>query len=144
MRTIRSFDELSELATDGRHLYVRYSRGPDADLGSTSIDYESGLRLPGLSANPLHPECWWTRPVEDWLARQISKYVHLRDDSTDHRVGWILAGTVVARGPDNEPLLDDVEPVALVDDALVEEAKRRYRSRFEVGRQSVEPDPRRA
>lgn len=37
-------------------LYLRYSRGPEHDDGNPSIDYESGLELPGLSVNPLLPD----------------------------------------------------------------------------------------
>lgn len=117
--------------------YLRFSRGPERDRGRRSRDYESGLELSGLSVNPLAPEPWWTRPVEDWLARQLCDYVHLMREADEERWPWVLRGTVVARGPDNEPLVDDFEPVAFLSDALIEEAERRYAERFDVARDST-------
>jgi uncharacterized protein DUF6098 len=82
-------------------------QGPDEDRkNGGSVDYESGLRLPGFSANPLDPERWWTRPLRDWLARQLCQYAHIKDSADDGRVAWILKGDVAGRGPDNEPLID--------------------------------------
>jgi hypothetical protein len=65
---IGQLGELAELACDGRQVYLRYSRGPEADTHQASRDYESGLELPGLSVIPLAPPSWWSRPVPDWLA----------------------------------------------------------------------------
>lgn len=143
VKTVESFDDLCALVAARPNVFVRYSRGPDIDGGSVSIDYESGLTLPGLSANPLHPEAWWTRPVDDWVARQVCRYVHLRDETADHQVGWVLTGTLVGRGPGNEPLLDAIAPVAVLADAVVDQAKRHYGAHFDVGRTS-ESAPRRA
>lgn len=128
--------DLEEIVSAREALYVRYSRGPHADR-ETSRDYESGLDLPGLSANPLTPERWWTRPLREWLARQLCNYVHLSEDAPDERIAWVLTGPVVARGPDNEPLIEPATAVAILDDRLVEEAKRVYRDRFDVGRDST-------
>src|SRR5687768_10293567 len=100
---IEYLDQLAGLVSDDT--YVRFSKGPDDDRGTTSRDYESGLYLPGLSVNPLKPERWWTRPLEEYLARQICNYVHLQEESDDERRAWVLTGDVVARGPDNEPLV---------------------------------------
>lgn len=125
---------LEELHADA---HVRFSKGPQDDRGRTSHDYESGLELPGLSVNPLVPEPWWTRPVEDWLARQLCNYVHLMEESDDQRRPWVLVGDVVARGPDNEPLIAEFEPIAWLTDDLVAEAKRRYGERFEVAEDST-------
>jgi hypothetical protein len=135
VRRLRDLASLVEMR--GPDLYVRYSEGPDKDAEHRSVDYESGAELPGLSVNPLSPEPWWNRPVEDWLARQLCTYVHLRDGD-DGRLGWVLAGTVVARGPDNEPLVEMEEVVALLGNELIEEAKARYHERFDVGRESVD------
>jgi len=52
---IGQLGELAELACDGRQVYLRYSRGPEADAHQASRDYESGLELPGLSVIPLAP-----------------------------------------------------------------------------------------
>ncbi|MRG60652.1 hypothetical protein GE115_12350 [Agromyces sp. CFH 90414] len=114
-------------------LYVRYSEGPDDDRAGGSIDTESGLELPGLSVNPLDPEPWWTRPVEDWLARQLCQYKHLRDRNPERRA-WLVCGDVVGRGPDCEPLLADAEFLAVLDDGVLAEAERRYRDHFDAGR----------
>jgi len=45
---------------------------------------------------------------------------------------------VVGYGPDHEPLLVDVEPVAWLDPVVVEESHRRYHDRFDRGRDSSE------
>jgi hypothetical protein len=127
-------DGLAELAAQlgqGR-LYVRYSKGPADDEGG-SIDTESGLELPGLSVNPLDPEPWWTRPVEDWLARQLCQYMHLREKNPARRA-WLVRGEVVGRGPDCEPLLGSVEFVGELGEDVLTEAAQRYRERFDAGR----------
>ncbi|CAL9381126.1 hypothetical protein SUDANB121_01069 [Nocardiopsis dassonvillei] len=129
----RDLRALAVLVSDPRPLYLRYSEGPERDASVVSKDYESGLELPGLSVTPLTPEPWWTRPLEDWLARQVRKYASLAEEDTD-RYGWALHGRVVARGPDHEPLLDRVEPVARLGTAVMDEALERYRRRFEAGR----------
>jgi hypothetical protein len=118
-------------------IYVRFSRGPEADRGGGSCDFESGLELPGLSASTLDPEPWWTLPLEDWVARRLCAYVHLIDEAAEERRAWLMRGRVVARGPDHEPLLADVRAIAWVTMAALAEAKARYRERFEVGRTST-------
>lgn len=130
---VRDLRALAALVADPLPLYLRYSEGPGKDASIVSKDYESGLELPGLSATPLTPEPWWTRPVEDWLARQVRKYASLAEEDSD-RYGWALHGRVVARGPDHEPLLDRIEPVARLTGAVMDEALERYRRRFEAGR----------
>jgi len=113
-------------------LYVRYSEDPLDDVGGRSRDGESGLLLPGLSASPLTPEGWWTRPVEQWVARQLMKYRHLEHEG-DGRVAWILTGSEVGRGPDAEPLLADVIPVAVLAETVLEEADDLYSVAFDRG-----------
>ena len=132
---LASLEDLCDLVAPDA--YVRFSKGPQADAGSGSRDYESGLELPGLSVNPLEPEPWWTRPVEEWLARQICNYVHLQEESDDERRAWVLTGTLVARGPDNEPLITEYRPVAWLSDELIKQAKRLYEDRFDVARDST-------
>jgi hypothetical protein len=131
---LHRLDELVPHAR-GNH-YVRFSKGPDHDRNRTSRDYESGLELPGLSVNPLRPEPWWTRPLEEWLARQLCNYVHLAE-ADDDRMAWILGGEVVGRGPDNEPLLRPWAAHAILARDVVEEAKALYRERFDVGKDST-------
>jgi Family of unknown function (DUF6098) len=132
---IRQLGELTELVCDGRQVYLRYSLGPEADAHQVSRDYESGLELPGLSVIPLAPPAWWSRPVPDWLARQVCKYVQLADSEQD-RHAWVLTGQTVGLGPDQEPLLADPRPLAVLSDAVLEQARRHYHERFDVGRDS--------
>lgn len=133
MRPLTRLAELASLVRSTPELHVRYSRGPEDDADGGSLDTESGLELPGLSVNPLAPEAWWTRPLEDWLARQLCQYRHLAEQDED-RFAWVLRGREVGRGPDCEPLLADVDPVARLEESLLDEAEDRYRSRFDAGR----------
>ncbi|WP_067964285.1 DUF6098 family protein [Nocardiopsis trehalosi] len=135
---LTSFAELVALVGARDRLYLRYSHGPEADADTVSRDYESGLELPGLSSTVLDPEPWWTRPLDDWLARQVRKYAQLGEADED-RFAWVLTGRVVARGPDHEPLLVDARPVARLDDAVVRQAREIYEERFDVGRGSADP-----
>ena len=134
--TVESLAQLCDLVDDG--VYVRYSKGPEDDVDTTSRDYESGLDLPGLSVNPLRPESWWTRPLDEWLARQICNYVHIAEESDDDRRGWVLTGEVVSRGPDNEPLVRGIRPLAWLSDDVITEAKRLYQERFDVSKDSTD------
>src|SRR5437660_12625841 len=117
LSTMYRLEELVTLAKRHRHLFVRYSSGPDEDLGAKSTDYESGLELPGLSVNPLRPEPWWSRPLEHWIARQLCAYAHLGGE--DDKVPCVLFREVVGRHPDNEPLVGSFEPLAYQDNSLV-------------------------
>ncbi|MFJ6679421.1 DUF6098 family protein [Microbacterium sp. NPDC091382] len=130
---VRRLAELAALVHATRGLHVRWSEGPQKDAARSSVDSESGLRLPGLSVNPLDAEAWWTRPLEDWLARQLSQYRHLAVDNPE-RIAWVLRGEHVGRGPDCEPLIADAEPVAILEPALLDEAARRYAAEFDAGR----------
>ena len=136
LAVVSTLDELAQLVDDD--VYVRFSKGPEDDRQTTSRDYESGLDLPGLSVNPLQPEGWWTRPVKDWLARQICNYVHIKEESDDERRGWVLTGTYSQRGPDNEPLVSQYRPLAWLSEDVIAEAKMRYRERFDVASDSTD------
>lgn len=115
--------------------HVRYSRDPRTEAGRGSTDTESGLELPGLSVNPLGAEAWWTRPLDDWIARQLCQYRHLaEEDDDEEREAWVVAGREVGRGPDCEPLLADVEVIAVVGEDALDEAEARYRAVFDAGR----------
>jgi len=126
LREIASVGELVELVEGSTvPVYVRFSAGLEHDQEHGSVDHESGLSLPGLSVNPLRPPSWWTgRPVADWVTRQVRTYHHLKEQDDDRR-GWLVVGTVVERGPDNEPLLADVRAVGVLSEAVVEECGRR-------------------
>jgi hypothetical protein len=133
VRRLSSLTELEALVREQPGLHVRYSKGPEHDRAEASIDTESGLQLPGLSVNPLDPEPWWTRPLGDWLARQVCQYEDLAAKNPD-RYAWVLRGREVGRGPDCEPLLADVEPIALLQESLLEDARSIYLSHFDAGR----------
>ncbi|MEE1941239.1 DUF6098 family protein [Streptomyces sp. TRM 70361] len=121
-----SLDELARMVEHGGRLYVRWSRGPRADLGrdAVSTDDLTGVPLPGLSANALEVEPWWgERPVRLWVARRLYDYCHLRRVKAPGIRPWVLRGREVGRGPDNEPLVREVEPVAWVAPGVITEAE---------------------
>lgn len=129
--SVSSLSELADLVLRLGRAYVRYSEGPEQD-DRPSIDTESDLEMPGLSVNPLHSESWWTRPFEDWLARQVCQYRQLQAKNPD-RYAWVLQGVEAGRGPDCEPLLRDVRPVARLDSSVLAEADERYHRCFHTG-----------
>lgn len=123
--TVTSLDELVELLERHPSLYIRWSRGPDADRQGTSRDSLTGAELPGLSADPLAVEEWWgDRSMRLWVARRVHDYHHLRYERGPGVRAWVLDGDEVGRGPDNEPLVDCCEPVAWVADEVVAESQR--------------------
>ncbi|MBT2479747.1 DUF6098 family protein [Streptomyces sp. ISL-94] len=125
MTIIGSLDELADLLASWHGLYVRWSMGPEADLPEpSSRDALTGVELPGLSANPLDIEDWWgERPLRTWAARRLYDYSHL-PHVKDRRVRpWLLHGTEAGRGPDNEPLVRDVQPIGWVDREVITEAE---------------------
>ena len=127
---LTELDDLVRLVEDQPELAVRFSSDIDADVRSGTTDAESGIRLPGMSVNPLHPEAWWTRPTVDWVARQICQYSHLLDEQPK-RTAWLVRGRSIGRGPDREPLLIDVTVVDSLDDEVLRQADRTYRERFD-------------
>lgn len=137
METIHDLKTVIDRVSAVRDLYVRYSRGPEYDLRSTSRDYEADVPLPGLPATNLFPEPWWTRSTADWVARRVCKYLDLVQQDGDRRA-WVLTGEVVGAGPDHEPLLGSVRPVAWLDSAVLDQAREHYHQHFDVGRSSDE------
>jgi hypothetical protein len=127
--------DLVALLSPARPLYVRYSDGPTSDLMAPSVDYESGLTLPGLSVTVLDPPAWWSRPVEDWVARRVCKYAELLHGGGERRP-WVLHAEVVGIGPDHEPLVAAAEPIAWIGETALAQSLRRYQQRFQVGRDS--------
>jgi Family of unknown function (DUF6098) len=86
LHDLRAITDLVERTPDREQLYVRWSRGPAVDLirddwgAGSSHDSLTGVALPGLSANPLAVEPWWTdRSLHLWIARRLYDYRHLRD-----------------------------------------------------------------
>ena len=121
---IHNLAELVDLLAHRAELYVRWSKGPADDRHERSRDHASGLELPGLAVNPLTPPTWWTLPIDAWLARQITAYDHLGNEQPEH-YAWVLRGTICDRGPDNEPLLVEVTPVARLAPSVLHEAAER-------------------
>jgi hypothetical protein len=131
---IDSLDELADLVIRQPDVYLRYSEGPDTDNHETaSCDYEAEVLMPGLSVSAIAPEPWWPRPAQDWIARRIRQYAQLHEPG---RFSWVLTGRVVGHGPDHEPLVTDVRPIAALGERTLAEAAARYRAKFKVGRDS--------
>ncbi len=130
MPTLDRLDELTLLVEHGEAVYLRYSPGPEADATHPSKDHESGLLMSGVSANPLRPPKWWTRPPVDWVARSVCQYLRELDEGARP---WVLTGRVVDFGPDNEPLLTDVTPIAWLSDALLAAAHKHYTEQLDAG-----------
>ena len=81
MPTVATLEEVTDLARRHSRLFVRWSGGPDADAARLGSDDLTGIRLPGLSANPLAAEPWWgERPLRSWIARRLNDYSHLKHD----------------------------------------------------------------
>lgn len=51
---------------------------------------------------------------------------------------WILTGDIVGNGPDHEPLVAEVEPIAWIGPTALKQARQRYHDRFDVGRASTD------
>lgn len=125
MPMVKTLDELTELARQHPRLFVRWSRGPDADAAGTSSDDLTGVPLSGLSANPLAVEPWWgDRPLRLWIARRLYDYSHLPHEKGPGVRPWILEGRELGRGPDNEPLVGCESPVAWLADHVISDAVR--------------------
>jgi hypothetical protein len=135
LTVLRSLAEVIGVVSAHGTMYLRYSEGPEADLsGGSSRDYEADVDLPGLSVTVATPEPWWPRPVEDWVARRLCKYAEL--GAAAGRFPWLLTGRPVGNGPDHEPLVDQVRPIARVGGEAVREAVRLYHERFKPGQDS--------
>jgi hypothetical protein len=124
--TYTSLSQLVDLIEEGEPVFVRWSRGPETDRSGSagSKDELTGTPMPGLSANPLRPEPWWgDQPTLLWVARRLYDYSHLREDKGPDIHPWVLVGEEAARGPDNEPLVHDIRPVAWIARSVIDEAE---------------------
>lgn len=100
--TIHSLDELAALIDYREDLYLRWSRGPDADRDEESRDALTGTPLPGLSVNTLAVEPWWgDRSLTLWAARRIYDYQHLEGRRPGDYRAWVLKS--VDAGPTTSP-----------------------------------------
>ncbi|WP_093802129.1 DUF6098 family protein [Streptomyces sp. Wb2n-11] len=124
MPVFETLDSLADLVTSRNGLYVRWSRGPEPDLRTVcSRDDLTGVPLPGLSASSLDVEDWWgERPVRTWVARRLYDYSHLPRIKDSRTRPWVLHGTEAGRGPDNEPLVQGVEPLGWIGTSVITEA----------------------
>jgi hypothetical protein len=59
-----------------------------------------------------------------WLARRLYDYRHLSEQRGPAVRPWVLAGQEQGRGPDNEPLVVCLRPVAWISDGLLRESER--------------------
>lgn len=119
--TVGTLAGLARLVESRPDLYLRWSTGPDDDQGETSRDSLTGVPLPGLSASSLAVEPWWGgRSLDVWVARRLFDYAHRRDGE---QRPWVLTGRECGRGPDNEPLVIDVQPVCWVHAQVIDEAR---------------------
>ncbi len=98
---VSTLAEVARLVERRQGLYVRWSKGPGADLEDvSSTDELTGVPMPGLSANPLDVEDWWEdRSVELWVARRLYDYAHLPHDKGPGVRPWVLRGRETGRGP---------------------------------------------
>ncbi|MBL1084691.1 hypothetical protein JK359_22425 [Streptomyces actinomycinicus] len=122
---VTTLGEVARLVERRRGLYVRWSKGPDTDLEKvSSVDELTGVPMPGLSANPLDVEDWWEdRSVRLWVARRLYDYAHLPHDKGPGVRPWVLTGRETGRGPDNEPLVADAEPLCWIAGEVIDAAK---------------------
>ena len=99
---LRRLDELGDLVERYPDAFVRFSDGPQTDATEQSVDYESGLSLPGLSVNRLAPRRggpvrWWT----GWHARSVSTRLYgivlCPIEAGFSRAMWLDAGPTMNR-----------------------------------------------
>lgn len=64
------------------------------------------------------------------MARRVCQYLRELDEGARP---WGLMGRVIDFGPDNEPLLTDVEPIAWLSDELLAAAHKHYHGQLNAG-----------
>ncbi|MBC7300641.1 MAG: hypothetical protein H5T78_06785 [Nocardia sp.] len=135
--TLHTLFEVTDRCLGAEPVFLRYSHGPGTDAhDGPSRDYEAQVTMSGLSVTTMRPEPWWPRPALEWVARRLCKYADL--GAEQGRFPWLLTGRVVGAGPDHEPLVTAVHPLATIDRRAVTEARRLYHERFHVGRDSTQ------
>jgi len=120
MKTIKTIDQLMTLLeTDERPMFVRWSNGVTGDRKmGRSTNHASGQLEAGISVNALRSNDGVFNP-RGYAAMSLREYAHLAP------VGYVLTGEVIARGSDNEAVLDSEtwQAVAKIGDAALDEAK---------------------
>lgn len=104
-------------------VYLRFSYTPDDSDSSARRERESGYLLPGVPAWPLCPEPWWGAGSRTWIARQLTRHSHLAHSAIEP---WLVTGQLRGRGPDCEPLIAHVTPLARVGHKALLEADESY------------------
>lgn len=136
LECVHDLNELVHLAALRTGLFLRYSLGPRDDwMAGHSRDHEADVALPGWSVTTLTPEPWWPLPPRLWVARRLCKYVELGEEHG--RFAWVLTGRVVGHGPDHEPLVVEIVPLARVPASVLAQARDEYRAHFHVGSDST-------
>ncbi|GAA4434095.1 hypothetical protein GCM10023169_41270 [Georgenia halophila] len=115
-----SVNQVVRLIQTTGELFLRVSADGD---NAGPRDPESGYRLPGAPCFALVPEPWWLDSTESWVARQLVSRAYLITGGARARV---LAGTVVGRGVDGQPLVAPTHPLARVERMAFVEAESVY------------------
>lgn len=120
---LHSLSSVVERCADREDVYLRFGHDPEDLDAAARRERESGNLLPGVPAWPLCPEPWWGAGARTWVARQLARRSHLAHAGAEP---WLVAGEVRGRGPDCEPLIGSLAPVALINRAVLAEAEEAY------------------
>jgi hypothetical protein len=139
LEVITTLEQLADLVAGDSPMYLRYFQGPGRGCCEGSQPRLRGRRdIAWTVGHHDRPGTMVPRAVEEWVARRICKYGELAEE--DDRYAWLLKGIIVGRGPDHEPLLTDIRPLARLSRAVLEQATLLYHERFEVGNDSRSDD----
>lgn len=117
---LETLSQVVEQCGDRQDVYLRFGYGPDDGDASARRERVSGYLLPGVPAWPLCPEPWWGAGARVWVARQLARRAYLGHAGAEP---WLVTGEVRGRGPDCEPLIGHVTPVALIHRRVLAEAE---------------------
>jgi len=96
--------------------------------GTSGIDHESGLVMPGLSVNPLDAPGWVAVDGGQGGPPRVPVPAGDQGGAPGHGAD----GEVIDFGPDNEPLLVEVQPNAWLSEAAVRGVRQRYDERLRI------------
>jgi len=117
---LETLSEVIEASGGREDVYLRFSYSPDDGDAAARRERESGYLLPGVPAWPMNPEPWWGAGSRVWVARQLARRAHLSHAGAEP---WLVSGEIRGRGPDCEPLIAHVSPIALVHRRVLAEAE---------------------
>jgi len=120
---LETLGEVVSLCGTRANVYVRFSYTPDDRDAEARRERESGNLLPGVPAWPMRPEPWWAAGARVWIARQLSRHAHRAHAGAEP---WLVAGEERGRGPDCEPLVARLTPLARIDQSVLTEAEEAY------------------